>query len=90
MRVALRILVILIAAGIAVLGLLPPRSPRSENDSEVKTSAGTQQKESDSAAPSPPPVIRDLLGGAALDQYDKAVKQLEDLDRPSMDELGFD
>lgn len=74
MRVSLRIFVILLSLGILVTALLPP--PKNEADAPPPAPptpvptvhAGETQK-----------VIRDLLGGAAIDQGNQAKEKISEL-----------
>jgi hypothetical protein len=76
MKVYLRILVILLSIGIVIFSLLPSdQEPADLSDREtVAASPGEAPEKSTQSG-----VIRDLLGGAALDSGSKAKKILSEV-----------
>lgn len=81
MKVFARILVILLSLGIAILALLPTgREEPAPAKSEVASSTAPDTEESPQQN-----LIRDLLGGAALDSGKEAKKKISEIHQQRKD-----
>ncbi|MGA0334376.1 MAG: hypothetical protein ACO3N7_09455 [Kiritimatiellia bacterium] len=80
MKVILRILVILLSILTVGIALLPPRNPAPEPGESVSPPAESAPAVT-SEAPQSQQLIRDLLGGGAIDQGKKARDQISELNR---------
>ncbi|MDF3129409.1 hypothetical protein P0Y35_09405 [Kiritimatiellaeota bacterium B1221] len=89
MKPVLRILVILISIAIVVIALLPPKKTEEPQTASTPEASAVPEKKT---APNSQKLIRDILGGAAIDSGKQAKEKISGVNQKreqDFEELGL-